>query len=311
MTSKHSSTTTSSSYNLLSIPYYDESLFAKIHEAPTFLPQHENEESIRGILYVTAVITVLHYLILLLMIKTNYQRDGSKATASSDETKEKEKQSLAAWKASYQSTNLLVNLTLGCLGIYYELSSQHTDRSITNKIIGYPTIRYFAIIQIGYQLWALPVGILKVGETPSMIVHHLAVMCVAGVSAFLSCGFRYFTPFFYGVIEISSVPLSVMNAFKHNPRWIERYPSVYSNVRLLFGVTFLIVRVVLWTPFYWDFITLAMMLLRSSEAGSTKVILALFNLSSIVLTMLQYFWASKIVSAMVKGGPKKNAKKGD
>ena len=67
---------------------------------------------------------------------------------------------------------------------------------------------------------------------------------------------------------------------------------MYSNVRLLFGVTFLIVRVVLWTPFYWDFITLAMMLLRSCEAGSTKVILALFNLSSLVLTMLQYFWSA-------------------
>lgn len=310
MTSNRSFTPTSSTYNLFAIPSYDEALFAKIHEASTFLPQHENEESIRGILYVTAVIAVLHYFILLLIIRTNYRRGGFKANESTEETKEKQKQSLSAWKASYQCTNLLVNLTLGCLGIYFELSSQHNDRSITSKIIGYPAIRYFAIIQIGYQLWALPVGVLKVGETPSMIVHHLAVICVAGVSAFLSCGFRYFTPFFYGVIEISSVPLSVMNAFKNNPRWIERYPSLYSNVRLLFGVTFLIVRVVLWTPFYWDFITLAMMLLRSSE-GSTKVILALFNLSSMVLTMLQYFWASKIVSAMVKGGPKTSGKKVD
>ena len=224
--------------------------------------------------------------------------------------KDKEGASKAAWKASYQLTNLLVNLCLGTLGIYYELSGSRVDHSIENKIIGYSDIRYFAIIQIGYQLWALPIGILFVGETTSMIIHHVAVICVASTSTFLTCGFRYYIPFFYGVIEISSVPLSVMNAFKNNPDWIKKYPGIYGKVRLLFGVTFLLVRVVLWTPFYWDFIVLAMMLLRSS-VGSTKIILALFNFSSIVLTMLQYFWATKILSAMMKGGPKKNGKKID
>lgn len=194
-------------------------------------------------------------------------------------------------KASYQLTNLLVNLSLGLLGIYYELfSGSQVDHSIANKIMGHPELRYFAIIQIGYQLWGLPIGIFCVNETSSMIVHHVAVICVASTSTFLTCGFRYFTPFFYGVIEISSVPLSVMNSFKNNPDWITRYPNLYGKVRLVFGLTFLAVRVVFWTPFYWDVIVLAMMLWRSS-VGSTKVILGVFNASSMVLTLLQYFWA--------------------
>ena len=289
---------TSSSY--FALPTYDAALFVKIHETPTFLPPHENEESRRGILIVTAVITLVHLILL----------GAIKLYIGNTKGEDKKSNSQAAWKASYQLTNLLVNLTLGVLGIYFELSGSHTDHSVVHKIGGYPEIRYFALIQIGYQLWALPVGIFFVGETTSMIVHHVAVICVASTSAFLSCGFRYFTPFFYGVIEISSVPLSVMNAFKNNPEWIKAYPVMYSQVRLLFGLTFLLVRVVFWTPFYWDFITLAMMLLRSSE-GSTKVILALFNLSSMVLSALQYFWASKIISAMVKGGPKKGRKKVD
>eukprot|EP00956_Cyclotella_meneghiniana_P007901 scaffold10488_cov67-Cyclotella_meneghiniana.AAC.18 len=154
-----------------------------------------------------------------------------KMLPSSSSQKSKHEQSKAAWKASYQLTNLLVNLLLGSLGIYYELlSNSHTDHSILNKIIGYSEIRYFAIIQIGYQLWALPIGILFVGEQTSMIIHHVAVIAVA---------------------KISSVPLSVMNAFKNNPEWIKKYPGVYSK----------------------------------------------------------YFWASKIVSAMIKGGPKKKEKK--
>jgi hypothetical protein len=248
------------------------------------------------------------------VLLTVFQRIGFSNSSSSssrngvdenDKTKTSKKK--AAWKASYQLTNLLVNFFLGSMGIYHELlsSSSTESPSTQDKITGYIPIKHFATIQIAYQLWALPIGILFIGEQTSMIVHHIAVICVASTSTFLTCGFRYFIPFFYGVIEISSVPLSVMNAFKNNLDWIERYPSLYGNVRLVFGITFLVVRVVLWTPFYWDFISLATMLWWSTEVGGTKVILGVFNAASVVLTLLQYFWAGKIVSAMVKGAPKK------
>ena len=233
------SSSTSTRSSLFAIPSYDDALFKRIHEAPTYLTKHENEESTHKILQVLAAITILHLLLLFIM----------KMLPSSSSQKSKQEQSKAAWKASYQLTNLLVNLLLGSLGIYYELlSNSHTDHSILNKIIGYSEIRYFAIIQIGYQLWALPIGILFVGEQTSMIIHHVAVIAVASVSCFLTCGFRYFNPYFYGFIEISSVPLSVMNAFKNNPEWIKKYPGVYSKVRLVFGLTFLLVRVIIWTP---------------------------------------------------------------
>jgi hypothetical protein len=208
-------------------------------------------------------------------------------------------------KASYQLTNLLVNLILGLTGIYYEVFKVHDEEPVIKMIMGYDDLRLFAIAQIGYQAWALPIGLFFVGETTSMLIHHVAVICVASTSAFLHCGFRFFTPYFYGVIEISSVPLSIMNAFKNNPKWIDARPDLYSTIRLVFGLTFLLVRVIMWTPFYWKFFSLAMMLLYSTEMGSTKIILALFNFSSVVITFLQYFWASKIISAMLKLGKKK------
>lgn len=82
-------------------------------------------------------------------------------------------------------------------------------------------------------------------------------------------------------------------------------PRFKSAVRLIFGVAFLLVRVLLWTPIYWDFFSLEVMLIYSSKSAMTKIILTVFNLSSLVLTMLQYFWASKIISAMVGGGGSK------
>jgi hypothetical protein len=287
---------------LFSIPQYDAALFSHIHSLPTYLYADENSSSIREIGTIAAIITCVHLALLTIFQRINFNnnRDNDKTKASK-----------AAWTASYQLTNFLVNFYLGSMGICHEiLLSYEQQDSIEHKITGYIHTKHFAITQIAYQLWALPIGILFIGEQTSMIVHHVAVICVASTSAFLTCGFRYFIPFFYGVIEISSVPLSVMNAFKNNPDWIMRYPGVYANVRLLFGITFLLVRVVLWTPFYWEFISLAMLLWWSTEVGGTKVILGVFYAASVVLTLLQYFWASKIVSAMIKGGPKSTKKSG-
>ncbi|KAL7462310.1 hypothetical protein ACHAXS_002691 [Conticribra weissflogii] len=197
-------------------PQYDSALFDSIHQAPTFLPPQENDESVRIITFVAASITILH-LILLRIVKA--QLSKKKKDQSSTPTD--------SWKASYQITNLLVNLTLGCLGIYYNLFLIPRGEEIRSKILGYEHVKLFALGQIGYQVWALPVGFFFVGETTSMLIHHVAVICVGSVSAFLSCGFRYYTPYFYGLIEISSVPLSVMNSFKNNPEWIKSYPEIY------------------------------------------------------------------------------------
>ena len=276
---------------------YDSALFESIHQdVPTFLPPEDHKEAITWILSIAGVITILHLVIL--QIVRVWQ--GNKVATH------------ASWKASYQITNLLVNLVLGCVGIYYQIFKIKSDETILDRIVGHDHMMLFSAGQVGYQLWALPIGIFFVNEAKSMLIHHVAVICVGSVTAFISCGFRYFTPFFYGVIEISSVPLSVMNSFKNNPDWIKKYPGVYSNVRLVFAITFLLVRVVLWTPIYWNFFSLVSMLLYSSDILSTQIILSIFILASLVLTMLQYFWASKIVSAIVKGGPKKKeAKKVD
>mmetsp|Transcript_19709 Transcript_19709/g.32341 ORF Transcript_19709/g.32341 Transcript_19709/m.32341 type:complete len:286 (+) Transcript_19709:134-991(+) len=271
---------------------YDPALFESIHrDVPTFLPPEDHKEAITWILSIAGVITIFH-LVLLQMVKV---WQGSKEATPS------------VWKASYQITNLLVNLTLGCVGIYYQIFKIKSDETILDRIVGHDHMMLFSAGQIGYQMWALPIGLFFVSETKSMIIHHVAVICVGSVTASISCGFRYFTPFFYGVIEISSVPLSVMNSFKNNPDWIKKYPGAYKNVRLVFGITFLLVRVVLWTPIYWNFFSLVSMLLYSSDIISTQIILSIFILASLVLTILQYFWASKIVKALVKGGSKNKA----
>ena len=274
-------------------PKYDAELFEQIHQVPTFLSAEENYDSMQTILFVAGAIAALHlcllYTMKIYMGKSAKDEEGSRS----------------AWKASYQLTNLLVNLSFGCLGIYYQINHIPWSESIANKIAGYTDVKIFSVGQVGYQLWALWIGICFVDETKTMLVHHVAVICVASCSAFPTCGFRYYTPYFYGLIEISSVPLSIMNWFKNNNEWIKAYPRIYGAVRMTFAVSFLLVRVVLWTPYYWSFWWTESLLLYSSEALSSIIILGLFNVASLVLTMLQYFWASKIISAMIEGASKK------
>lgn len=272
------------------IPKYDAAVFSGLHEMSTYLPQEENYDSLKCIMYVVVIITIIH-IILLQAVKVLRGKSAS---------------SLDISKSAYQVTNLLVNLTLGCLGIYYQIKLYPYDAPTTERIAGYEHVKIFSVIQIGYQLWALPVGIIFVGETTPMIIHHVSVCIVASTTAFVKCGFRYYSPYFYGLIEISSVPLSIMNSFKNNKQWIKDYPEVYSTVRLVFGVTFLLTRVIIWTPWYSSFFSHACLLWYSGEVFSTKVLLGLFIIASLVLTFLQYFWASKIVSAMVKKPKKKD-----
>lgn len=279
------------------IPIYDPILFSEIHQLSTFLPPDENEESIRFIIYITGIITAIHCSLYIIVKLWKGSRKGDGESSGKNKVA----------KASYQLTNLLVNLTFGCLGIYYQINilTNAWGESTMNKIVGYEHVKLFAMGQVGYQLWALPIGIFVVGETKSMLMHHVAVICVGSVSTFIRCGFRYYIPYFYGLVEISSVPLSILNSFKNNKEWIKAYPELYSAVRLVFAVAFLLVRVVLWTPFFWSFFSNATMLLYSSESTLTMVILTCFILSGLILTFLQYFWASKIISTMIKGAQRK------
>ena len=160
---------------LSSLPEYDADVFGPIHSLPTFTSDAENEESIRFILRVIGGITAVN-LALLLLMKYMFNSTGK-----------------AAWKASYQVTNLLTNATLGLYGIHVHLGLD-SNETLQDKIHGYPHMKSFALGQMGYQLWAIPVGVLFVDETASMLVHHVAVICVASTSAFLTSGFRYYNP---------------------------------------------------------------------------------------------------------------------
>ena len=204
---------------------------------------------------------------------------------------------------AYQFTNLCVNLFLGISGIYlYNFTLPAMDALIiTNRITGFENYTHLAFVQIGYNLWALPVGYFLVNESKLMLGHHVATMFICITSAFTDFGFGYHVPFFFGLIEISSVPLAIMNYCKKNQEWAQEYiPSMKEIIRPIFAATFLTTRVFMWTPNMTDVIRSCILLLSTTPSTLAAAVLTIFTLSALFLSALQLYWGILISKGIIK-----------
>lgn len=205
-------------------------------------------------------------------------------------------------KVAYQITNMTVNLCLGTYGFYHFYTNLPDIDSvpITERISGFPEYAIFGALQVGYNVWALPIGAFFINEPISMLAHHVAVLCVGGISCFGRNGFRYHAPFFFGVIEISSVPLAIVNFCKNNRELVDkRYPNLYLQIRIVFSVIFFIVRVIMWTPLMRDVLRSAALLGWTCHTHLCGLGLGCFWLSATFLSCLQYYWALLILKGYV------------
>jgi len=217
-------------------------------------------------------------------------------------------------RLSYQLSHFSMNLFLGIYGVYFWFSKVPgmRDVSTSDKVDGFvEDITIFANAQIGYNLWAIPAGAI-VKEKPIMIVHHFAVLCVASISTFLTNGFRYYTPFFYGAIEISSIPLTVMNVLKDNKDWQALFPTTNIISRLTFALSFLTFRVICWIPLIFDYLKHLSLILITSDDSTEIVIFSSMCISALALTYLQLGWGTIIVKGLIGHfSPKNKDKKSD
>lgn len=204
-------------------------------------------------------------------------------------------------KIAYQCTNMTVNLFLGLYGLYCYTGLPPMDSvSIVERISGFKENAVFGALQVGYNLWAIPVGAYFVGEKKEMMIHHVFVIIVGIISAFSINGFRYHAPFFFGVIEISSVPLAMWNLTKSNRSIAEKYlPKIFQGP-LVFIILFMLTRVILWTPQIYDVLRMSGLLCYTCLDSSCRISIGIFLLASVMLTLLQYYWACMIVKGIIR-----------
>mmetsp|Transcript_8055 Transcript_8055/g.10554 ORF Transcript_8055/g.10554 Transcript_8055/m.10554 type:complete len:299 (-) Transcript_8055:412-1308(-) len=201
-------------------------------------------------------------------------------------------------KLCYQITNFFANLLLGTAGFYY--NAQLNESPTPQELVQKEGMHFFASFQLGYQFWAIPVGLLFVKEDPLMILHHVAVIFAASTMVFFTNGMRYWAPFVLGCVEICSVPLAVMNAFKDNQDWIKKYPEYYLYVRTAFALIFLHVRVWMFIPRNCMQMYDHVMTWSNSDNTVYQIYSFLVFFSSLFLTFLQVKWGYLIVRGFVK-----------
>eukprot|EP00934_Nitzschia_sp_Nitz4_P005600 Nitzschia sp. Nitz4//scaffold3_size479765//200904//201782//NITZ4_000083-RA/size479765-processed-gene-1.446-mRNA-1//1//CDS//3329550707//5590//frame0 len=271
------------------------------HELPTFLPTSWITSVIIPAIAIVAVTLTVMYTVFHAIASNVLPKDTTALNKS---------------RICYQATNALFNLAVGILGLYLEYwvlptLPSYSGSSVDRIVWNHDELYLVSAMQLGYQIWAIPVGILYVKESSEMVMHHTAVVLATSISGFTTAGFRYYTPFFYGVMELSSIPLGIMNSFKDNPDWIKKLPSTYLAIRALFAFSFIWIRVVLcfsrWVPYLKD----SFVFMYTAEFGWFKLFLLVQWLLASFLEYLQLFWASMIVKGIVKmfsGSPKKKGK---
>ena len=230
--------------------------------------------------------------------KKSYISSSSSSSSSSKFTKKRT-------KMRYQFTNLCFNVAVGLLGVYYQywiiptLPSYSTEIPTIQKIPNNPELYLMSAMQLGYQLWALPMGLIVVKEPTEMILHHCAVVLSSTMSGFVTLGFRYFSPYFYGLMELSSIPLAVMNTFKDNPQWMHKYQFTYLVTRGAFSFGFLYFRIYLWFFIGPRFLLHNFFTFYTTEWRIEKLFLGAQWILAMFLGILQFYWAYLVTKGIV------------
>jgi hypothetical protein len=273
---------------------------------PTFLPDDYIKWTFLPATFTTTAIVTLIYLLSFNLVDKLIPPDSPAVKKS---------------RVCYQIANVCFNVSIGCTGLYMEywvLPKLRKNEETFSTVVGQEQELYLlSAMQLGYQIWAMPVGVIYVNETYEMLLHHLAVVISSSTCGFLSIGFRYYTPFFFGIMELSSIPLSIMNSFKDHEDWAKKYPAAFEASRIVFAVSYLAIRIVLcawrWPPFLRD----SFILMYTKEFGVCKMYMLIQWCFAAFLQFLQIFWARIILKNVLKvllppkDGDKKNESKRD
>eukprot|EP00548_Thalassiothrix_antarctica_P005740 CAMPEP_0194142644 /NCGR_PEP_ID=MMETSP0152-20130528/11872_1 /TAXON_ID=1049557 /ORGANISM="Thalassiothrix antarctica, Strain L6-D1" /LENGTH=187 /DNA_ID=CAMNT_0038841679 /DNA_START=363 /DNA_END=926 /DNA_ORIENTATION=- len=163
--------------------------------------------------------------------------------------------------------------------------------------------------------WDIPVGMMSngMGNNTIMHLHHIGFFCVAAISIGLfspdgmPLGAASYAPFFFGCIELSSIPLQIVDLFhpKRSPDWYEYSKnskflcSLNDVCRTLFALSFLVVRGMMWPyvigtgaiPDYWE---------TSVKYPQYVIPCRIMVTMAFSFTILQSYWAILVLKQIIK-----------
>ena len=156
----------------------------------------------------------------------------------------------------------------------------------------------------GYQLYNLLLCFFMNDLwSASMVGHHFftGTLAYMGLHPYLQCK----AVFFFGVAEFSNVFLAFRDFFRYIPKLRTEYPSLFRLSSYSFGVSFIIIRMIMWPYICYDFWMDSIYLIQSGEAHSNLVVVT-FLVANVFLTGLQFFWGKLIFDIILGKKKQKN-----
>jgi len=205
----------------------------------------------------------------------------------------------------------LCNTFYGCTGfvLWFFTTGPRLAVSHETRAYGYAGDFWQTCLwaMIGYQLWDLAVCLAVPSlRSPASLGHHSLTALLTYLCTYPYI--HYYSLFFVGVSEVSTIALAVMDIFKVLPHLAERYPVANGNARIAFAVLFLLIRVLYWPTVCYSFWMDSLVLLNSSAPHSTASVMT-FLLANTLLTLLQFYWGYLVILGIMKKFGKSSIKK--
>jgi len=167
-----------------------------------------------------------------------------------------------------------------------------------DKIYGdYQDSTNLVLMMFAFQVWDFVISLVTKELRLAQHLGHHGTTAVLALSALLNGphGFSmYYAAFFFGVSEISSVPLAGVDLFRMHKDLSAHFPKTNEACRICFAVSFLAIRCV-----YWPFVTVDFWV-NSLRSDAPVPLLAFWYVVNIGLTGLQYFWGFLVLKGIIK-----------
>lgn len=126
-------------------------------------------------------------------------------------------------------------------------------------------------------------------RTWDAVLHHFAVCTVCSFTFYPRPFGTFYSPFYSGLQELSSVALGIVDIFKQFPSLQEQYIGCYFAGRFLFAILFVAVRLVLWAWVVWYFWRDLYLLCVNNQVRDWLPVVVCYSLNAFV-TFLQIIW---------------------
>lgn len=198
-----------------------------------------------------------------------------------------------------QVVSFISTLVLSLLGIagLIRIDTFATSSAYDRVFSFHPISLALAWVIIAYQCYSLFCSLyFSYLRQLAPICHHVGVIVIGLLG--LHPLYHPYGIFFFGLVELSSLPLCFIDIFKVAPHLIADHPQFYSSARLLFASLFLIFRVFFWLPMTYLFWKDSLSVIHQANAVLNNLVV--FMIGNVLLTALQLLWAVRVVKGIYK-----------